>query len=139
MRARAIGGALLGAATLAASGCAPGTMYYWNGYDTALYHHYRNPQDREAFVEALRTTVLEADERGLRTPPGVSAELGYALYEEGRAQDAIPWFERERGQWPESQLLMEKIIRNAKLRAGGKAGPAPAPTTGPAGATEGTR
>ncbi len=136
--ARATWGALCGVA-LVASGCAPGTMYHWNGYDDVLYHHYRNPQDREGFVESLRRMVLDADERGLRTPPGVAAELGYALYEEGRPQDAIPWFDRERQQWPESQLLMSKMIRNAQLRAGGKAGPAPATTTGPAGATEGIR
>ena len=126
------------AAALTAAGCAPATMYHWYGYDDALYRHYRNPQDREAFVEALRTTVRDADERGLRVPPGLSAELGYALYEEGRTQDAIPWFDRERQQWPESRVLMEKMIRNAELR-GARRPPGAAPSVGPAGATQGGR
>lgn len=127
---------LLAAAAFGAVGCAPTGLYYWNGYDAALYRHYRNPQDRESFVGALVTTVRQADERGLRTPPGVSAELGYALYEEGRTQEAIPWFEREKREWPESTVLMEKMIRNAKVRAGQQA-PAAAPATGPAGAVVG--
>lgn len=126
----------LAVAALGAAGCARPTLYHWNGYDAALYRHYRNPQDREAFVATLVTTVRDADDRGLRTPPGISAELGYALYEEGKAAEAIPWFEREQREWPESTVLMEKMIRNARTRAGLQ--PGGPPTTGAAGAaTEG--
>jgi hypothetical protein len=123
-------------AALGAAGCAPPTLYAWNGYDAALYRHYRNPQDRETFVAALYETVREADQRGLRIPPGVSAELGYALYEEGRTQEAVPWFERERREWPESTVLMDKMIRNAGARRAQRPAGA-APSTGPAGAVQG--
>jgi len=132
MRAPARMALALTALGLAACGGGRG-LYYWNGYDAALYQHYRNPQDQEAFVAALVTTVRQADERGLRVPPGVSAELGYALFEEGRPGEAIPWFERERHEWPESKVLMEKMIRNATQRAAGQP-PSAASTTGPAGA-----
>lgn len=115
---------------LATSGCRPPSMYYWGGYDQALYNHYRNPQDRVAYVESLRTIIAEADQRGLRAPPGISAEYGYALYEEGRPQEAVPWFQRERDQWPESRMLMEKMIRNAQQRAGTQA-PATVPAAAP--------
>jgi hypothetical protein len=124
----------LALAALATAACGGGRgLYYWNGYDVALYQHYRNPQDRESFVAALAATVRQADERGLRVPPGVSAELGYALYEEGRTPEAVPWFERERREWPESQVLMDKMIRNARQRAAQQP-PAGASTTGAAGA-----
>lgn len=126
----------LGAAALAAVvGCATGPkpLYYWDGYDAALYQHYRNPQDRETFVAALVKTVQQADERGLRVPPGVSAELGYALFEEGKPKDAVPWFERERKEWPEAGMLMEKMIRNASQRAATQP-PSATTTTGAAGA-----
>jgi hypothetical protein len=112
---------------VASAGCRPPAMYHWGGYDTALYRHYRNPQDRVAYVEALQTVIAEADQRGLRVPPGVCAEYGYALYEEGRPREAVAWFQRERDEWPESRLLMEKMIRNAQQRAGAPAGPAVAP------------
>ena len=121
-------------AVLASTACVPHQgLYYWNGYDTALYQHYRNPQDRETFVAAVVETIRQADERGMRVPPGVSAELGYALFEEGKAKEAIPWFERERKEWPESQVLMDKMIRNANQRAATQPAAASG-TTGAAGA-----
>ena len=46
---------------------------------------------------------------------------------------AIAYFRREREVWPESRVLMDKMIRNAEIRAGQ---PAPGATKGPAGAAE---
>jgi hypothetical protein len=126
---------LAGAVAVAAAGCTPPTMYHWKGYDTRLYKHYKSPQDRESWVEGLRTAILEAETSGLKVPPGLYAEYGYALYEEARFPDAISYFRKEHEKWPESRPFMEKMIRNAERRAGG---PQPA-TAGPAGALEGTR
>jgi hypothetical protein len=126
------------ALVLAATGCAPATMYHWNGYDERLYAHYRNPQDRERWVEGLKTTILGAEQAGRRVPPGVYAEYGYALYEEGRLPEAVAYFGKERELWPESRVLMDKLIRNAERR--GAVQPAGVrATTGPAGAVEGNR
>ncbi len=130
MRARLLAAAATAAALAA---CAPQTRYHWGQYDAALYQHYKNPQDRGAYIEALKTTILEAAQLGDKVPPGICAEYGYALFEEGQAAQAIPWFQREKATWPESTVLMDKMIRNAQRRA---AEPAP-PATGPAGAVEG--
>ena len=127
----------LAALALAAStsACAPKTtLYHWGGYDEQLYRHYKHPQDRTAFVEALRITILEAEEQGRRVPPGMYAEYGFALHEEGRSQDAIAYYRKELALWPESRTFMEKMIRNAERSA-----PVPPSTTGPAGALEGKR
>lgn len=111
----------------AASGCASQTMYHWGNYDSALYGHYKNPADREAWVTSLKTTVLEAEQEGRRVPPGLYAEYGYALLEEGSSRDAIAYFEKEKAKWPESAVLMDKMIRNA-----GRRPVKPAAATGPA-------
>jgi hypothetical protein len=133
MTARAI---TLAAALAALAGCVPqGQLYHWNGYDDALYRHYKNPQDREAWIGRLRTTIGEAENRGLKVPPGIYAEYGYALLEEGRTQDAVRYFRREQEKWPESRVFMEKMIRNAERRAG----QAPPAAKGPAGALEDAR
>lgn len=129
MRARLL--AVAAAAALAA--CVPTQQYYhWGNYDRTLYQHYRNPQDRAAFVEALKIAILEAEQRGDKVPPGVCAEYGYALYEEGQAAESLRWFQREKETWPESTILMDKMIRNAQRRG---AQPPPA-GQGPAGAVE---
>lgn len=136
--------ALLGVAVaLAISGCAQrSALYHWGTYDDSLYSHYKNPQDREVWVASLKTSILEAEQDGKRVAPGLYAEYGYALYEEGSPKEAIVNFQKEKEKWPESRFLMEKMIRNAERRAS-PASPAgakaPAATRGPAGALEKTR
>ena len=66
-------------------------------------------------------------------PPGLYAELGYALLEEGQTKEAVGYFEKEKTKWPESGFLMDKMIRNAERKG---SSPAKAPARGPAGAVE---
>ncbi len=113
-------------------GCVRQTMYSWGDYDEALYTHYKNPQDRENFVASLDAVIRDATQRGEKVPPGCFAEYGYALMEEGRHDDAIAYFQRERDQWPESRVFMEKMIRNAEQK---RAKTPSTPAKGPAGAT----
>jgi hypothetical protein len=106
---------LLGTALLIlASGCAS-TRYDWNGYDTLLHKHYRHPANIEEFTEKLQEAVLAA-EQSQRMPPGLYAEYGYLLYEKGLYPLAIDYFEKEKQLWPESRVLMEKMISNASKR-----------------------
>jgi len=121
---------LLAAATAACSG--PSSYYYWGSYNETLYAHYHAPQEREAWIAGLKATILEAEQRDARMPPGIYAEYGYALFEEGDTQNAIAYFKKEQALWPESRFLMEKMIRNAEQRG---RQPKP-PTVGPAGALE---
>jgi len=125
---------VLAALVPALVGCAAQTHYTWSGYDDVLYTHYKNPQDRQAFVAQLKEVMLRSAQQGRRVPPGIYAEYGYALYEEGQLQEAVVYFKKEHDLWPESRFLMEKMIRNVERRA--STAPA-APAQGPAGALEG--
>jgi hypothetical protein len=132
MPARPSPAALALALALLAGGCAPGSYYAWGSYNEVLYAHYRAPQAREAWIAGLETTIRAAEQEGLRMPPGIYAEYGYALFEEGRTAEAIAYFEKEKALWPEARFFMDKMIRNA-----GQRGPQPAPAAqGPAGALE---
>lgn len=124
--------ALLAAAALSGA-CAAPTLYPWGGYDEVLYAHYQSPQDHAAFVERLKTIVLEAEQSGRKVPPGIYAEYGHALYEEGQYDQAILYFQKERDLWPESRVLMEKMVANAQRQAAQRQGPG---GQGPAGAAE---
>jgi hypothetical protein len=116
----------------AMQGCATPTHYAWGSYDDTLYSHYKNPQEREKFVENLKKVLLESEQDGRKVPPGINAEYGYALYEEGQYTEAVVYFQKERDLWPESRVLMEKMIRNAQRQK-----PAtPTPAQGPAGTLE---
>jgi hypothetical protein len=107
--------AALAVAGLVVSGCAGKvTTYRWGNYDEVLYAHYKAPQDRQAYVASLKTIILAAQREGKTVPPGIYAEYGYALYEEGSTADAILYFKKERDLWPESRGFMEKMITNAQ-------------------------
>ena len=108
-----------------AVGCAPKTAYLWGDYDAALYDHYRNPQDTERYVERLGQIVQKAEVEKDKVPPGLYAEYGYALFEAGRLDEAITYYRKEREQWEESRVFMEKMIRNTRRLKENRPGPAP--------------
>jgi hypothetical protein len=127
--------AALAVAAMAASGCAGKvTTYRWGNYDEALYAHYKSPQDRQAYIASLKTIILAAQGEGKTVPPGIYAEYGYALFEEGNSVEAVAYFERERDAWPESRVFMEKLIAAARRRP-----PPPAPPAAPASELEKAR
>jgi hypothetical protein len=108
-------------------------MYAWGDYDRRVYAFHKNPQNREEWVEGLKTVILASEGQGRRIPPGICAEYGYALQEEGRNQEAIAYYQKEKTLWPESALFMDKMIRNAGGRPGA---PPPGEASGAAGALE---
>ena len=101
------------------TGCVAQSRYNWCDYDTKMYKHYKNPVQREAFVQGLKEIIEEAEPEG-KVPPGIYAEYGFALYEEGNHQAAIAYFKKEADKWPESRVFMTKLIAIAGNRAQGQ-------------------
>ncbi len=94
------------------SGCAS-TMYTWKGYDNKLYSHYKNPAEYAEYVENLKE-IIEAGDQSGTVPPGLYAEYGYTFYVQGYFTQSITYFQKEYDKWPESRVLMAKMIDNAK-------------------------
>jgi hypothetical protein len=130
--------ALLGALALAAAGCASGpkSLYAWGGYEKGLYDFARHPQDVERYAEVLGQAVARAEAERDRVPPGLYAEYGYALFTLGRLDDAVTYYAKERDAWPESVVLMEKLIRNTRTLRQQRP---PSPRDGPAPPLPGSR
>lgn len=96
------------------TGCAPQTLYHWGGYDSYLHSYYKNPAERERFVDNVVMIIQDAEKSG-RIPPGLYAEYGYLLYESGNYPEAVVYFKKEQDLWPESRFFMDKMIRNASM------------------------
>jgi hypothetical protein len=108
--------ALLPAALVA--GCAgPGTMYEWGSYQPALLD-YTKSADNEKFETNLRESIAKAEEKQA-VPPGIYAELGYLLMNTDRGAEAVLFFEKEKALFPESAMLMNKMIAGAANPAEG--------------------
>ena len=111
---RSCHGVILFLLVMCMSGCAQ-TRYTWNNYDQKLYDHYKNPADPARFIQDLKEVVTAAEESG-KIPPGLYAEYGYALYEKGDLAEAMVYFTKEQKKWPESNLLMSKMMKLASKR-----------------------
>ena len=103
MRPTAIGALLL------LAGCVPQSHYVWDKYDTSLYNFYEDLATASAYTEQLALVVHDGDAAG-RTAPGVHAEYGYMLLTAGNGGGAIVQFEAEKRLWPESTVLMDRMI-----------------------------
>lgn len=97
-------------------GCVPQTQYAWNSYDSKLYNHYKDPSQMEEFSQALKETVEEAESSN-RVPPGIYAEYGFLMYEQGNSLQAIQYYQKEADKWPESRAFMTKMINTAQKRS----------------------
>lgn len=99
------------------------TKYDWGNYTPTLVAVQENPAAAPAYARALEKIV--ANPKG-HVPPGIYAEYGYVLQQEGQQKAALAMYEKERLAWPESAFLMNKMIAGlgaAPRRNASAAGP----------------
>ena len=106
---------------------APPTRYVWGRYEEGLYSYYADPSKSDDLIKALAEATTAGDAGG-KTAPGLHAEYGYMLLSAGRSADAVAEFERERSIWPESRVLMDKMIASTSAGKMAPAAPASAPS-----------
>lgn len=110
---KTINACILISTLLLVTGCAQPSLYVWDNYDQKLYDHYKNPAEYDEFVEGIKVTIEKGDESG-KVPPGLYAEYGFVLYEKGKIEESLIYFRKEHDKWPESRILMAKMITNTK-------------------------
>ena len=93
-------------------------MYCWGNYSDSLYECKKNPgaETLAKHKEVLENIIEESKKRELRIPPGVSAELGYIYAVQNNNSKAIELFNLEKKTYPESSILMERLISQAETR-----------------------
>jgi hypothetical protein len=94
-------------------------MYYWGDYSDSLYHSKKEPgvESLAKHKEVLENIVEESENRNLRIPPGVCAELGYLYAANNNTKKAIELFQMEKHIYPESTILMDRLIMQTEKRA----------------------
>ncbi len=105
---------LILAAGLAASlltGCVAPPRYNWGDYEQSMYSYYRDPAKSAEFAASLQKTIDTAEQVHGIVPPGVYAEYGYLLLQQGKAKDAGAYFAKEKAKWPESTYLMDSMMK----------------------------
>ncbi|WP_339930690.1 DUF4810 domain-containing protein [uncultured Brevundimonas sp.] len=102
-------------AAVAASACAPTSLFEWGNYEPALYAYSQNPENRGVYKDALEKAIEKGRARDA-VAPGLLAELGYLHLEDGNTTEALRYFQEERARFPESAGLMDRVI--ARLNGG---------------------
>lgn len=105
-------------AALLLTGCATTqSKYDWGGYEDSLYSYYKDPTKSAEYQTQLEQVIQNAQATGKPLAPGLYAEYGFLLMQQGKSKDAIAQFENEKAKWPESTYLMNNLIRIASNSA----------------------
>lgn len=85
--------------------------YYWGDYSQTLYKYTKDPNETTlaGHVEELEDIIATSDEKGLKVPPGIYAELGYIKARQGNDAIAMGYYEKEMSLYPESRLFLERL------------------------------
>ncbi|CDG81081.1 DUF4810 domain-containing protein [Janthinobacterium agaricidamnosum] len=93
------------------SGCATGpqSKYDWGNYEQSVYSYYKEPANIDAFSTSLNNVIQAAELNKRPVAPGVYAEYGYLLTLQGKTEDGLAFFDKEKKQWPESAVFMDTM------------------------------
>jgi hypothetical protein len=99
----------LSATALVVSACAPATRFEWGNYEGALYAYAKKPEARPQYRAALESAIQKGRQTQ-RIAPGLQAELGYVLLEDGDKAGARAQFEGEMRDFPESKAFLQGVV-----------------------------
>ena len=100
-------------AALGLAACAAPSKYNWGNYEGSLYSYYKDTSKTAEHAAELQRTITDSEATGKLVAPGLYAEYGFLMLQEGKSKDAIAQFEKEKAKWPESTYLMDNMIRIA--------------------------
>ncbi|QEY24850.1 DUF4810 domain-containing protein [Neisseria animalis] len=104
---------LAAAFLLAACGSAPKQMYYWKGYNDAVYERLKNDDSTVGGqISKMEKYFNEAERKQLPAAPGAHAHMGLLLIDAGRTDAAKSQFEAEKQLFPESGKFMDFLLKN---------------------------
>jgi hypothetical protein len=107
---------------LALTACAApqNKKYEWGGYEQALYGYYKAPANADELVASIDATIATAEKASRPVPPGLYAEHGFLMLQQGKNQEAAGLFAKEKSRWPESTALMNRMIKLAEAKSSEK-------------------
>jgi hypothetical protein len=97
------------------TGCArTKPLYDWGKYEDSLYLRYMDKDfsKAESYVSESLSTTTQPN----KVPPGVYADYAFLLFRRGNYAGAIEYFEKEKKSFPESSVLMTKLIEKVNQK-----------------------
>ncbi|MBK1872019.1 DUF4810 domain-containing protein [Marinobacter sp. 1-3A] len=104
-------------AAVLATGCATGNkqLYDWGQYEQTLFVVYHEPEYKEQALSDYLAFVQTHNGQGTLAP-GLYAEAGTFLLEQGDVGGAVDFYKMEYEQWPESRPMLGILIENLEAQ-----------------------
>ena len=108
------------ALALAVAACASQqAQYEWGPYEDTLFVHYHEPALKAESLSRYLEFLAQDNTYARPIAPGLFAEAGTFMLEQGDAVRALEFYRLEYAAWPESRPMLEVLIRNLEERADG--------------------
>ena len=107
---------ILSSVLLSACAQPPKTLYMWGDYvetSTAYATKGHEKEYAEKHFNEIKKIIDQSDMEKRRVAPGIYAEYGQLLYEDGKQEEAKKYFLLEKDTYPESEVFIENVL--AKL------------------------
>jgi len=97
------------------SACQSPDVYYWGHYEKLIYISYTKPDKAtpELQAQVMEEDMQDAISDNKPLPPGFHAHLGDLYYQMGKPDLAVREFQKEKEQFPESAVFMDRLIANS--------------------------
>ena len=90
------------------------SVYNWDDYSTVTYDYVRNKDDASRKKMAKQYNKImklnSGEESSQQVPPGIYADYGYMLVEDGKEEEGLEYLRKEIELYPMSEPFLKKII-----------------------------
>lgn len=96
-------------------------LYNYGNYNESYYAYKKdlNAESMLVLQKSIEKVIKNAGEStARRVPPGMYANLGYIYLKNGKINEAIANFEKEKVIYPEAAHFMDRMIKKTKLAKG---------------------
>jgi hypothetical protein len=103
--------AMLSATLLAGCVSHPQPLYYWGGYQSQVYDHFKGEKGAQEQILTLEQVREQARSQGKALPPGFHAHLAMLYGQAGQSERLAEQLEAEKKQFPESAPFMDFLLK----------------------------
>mgnify|MGYP002628311435 CR=1 FL=1 len=91
---------------------APKGLYTWNKYEKASYNYLKKADEKSAETIIVEYNNVINKQKGTRktTPPGMLADYGFLLIQQGQMEEGKLNLKREMALYPESKIFIDRIL-----------------------------
>ncbi len=87
-------------------------LYSWSKYESVSYAYLKSKNDKstKALLEDYKKIVAKQTGSRKQVPPGVYADYGFLLIQNGRTAEGRAFLKKEIAIYPESKIFIDRIL-----------------------------